>query len=129
MFDNQHDCQAFVGCLATQLPCVSLDLPQQVFALLWLLSWSRSPFSSCRSIAKHPSDKSSLTSLLAPCYFLDPEVADLDLESPFFCGLDTEVIVTLALVVVLRYLRSSRAESAALRVCRVRLNDNEDVWN
>ena len=57
---------------------------------------------------------------------LELEVADLDGEFPFFCGLGTGVIVTFALVVIVRYLCSCRVEPAALRVRRVRLNHSDD---
>ena len=35
------------------------------------------------------------------CFCLEPEVADLDFEFPFLCGLDTGVIVAHALAVFL----------------------------
>ena len=57
----------------------------------------------------------------------EPEDADLDGEFPFSCGFLTGVIVTLALVVILRYLCSSRVEPAALRVRHGRLSHSEDV--
>ena len=56
--------------------------------------------------------------------FPEPEVADLDGEFLFLCGLGTGVIVSLALAVIPRYLSSSRVEPG---VGRVRLNHNEDV--
>ena len=57
----------------------------------------------------------------------EPEVADLDGEFPFLCGLGTAETVTLALVVLLRCRCSSRVEPAALQVRRVHLNHNEDA--
>ena len=51
----------------------------------------------------------------------EPEVADLDCEFPFLCGLGTGVLMTLALVVLSRYRCSSRAGPAALQARRVRL--------
>ena len=52
-------------------------------------------------------------------------VAVLDFEFPFLCGFGAGAFVALALVVILRYLCSSRVEPATLRVRRVRLNHNE----
>ena len=39
-----------------------------------------------------------------PVYCPEPEVADVDFECPFLCGLGTGVFVTLALAVTLRWL-------------------------
>ena len=55
------------------------------------------------------------------------EVADLDGEFPFPCGLGTGVIVTLVLPVILRYLCFSRVEPATHPVHRVRLKHSEAV--
>ena len=57
----------------------------------------------------------------------EPEATELDCEFPFHCGLGTGVIVSLALVVVLRFVCCTGAEPAALWVGRVRLNHRRDV--
>ena len=56
-----------------------------------------------------------------------PEVAALDCEFPFLCGLGLSVIVSFAMVVILRYVCSAGAKPATLRVRRVRLNHKDDV--
>ena len=58
------------------LACVSRCPPQQVFFLLWLLSWLRRPFSSFRRTDRHPSGKIALSSPLVPIVTCpEPEVA------------------------------------------------------
>ena len=64
---------------------------------------------------------------MPPAYCPEPEVADLDFEFPFVCGLCTGALVALVLAMILRYLCSSRVEPATLRVRRARLDHSEDV--
>ena len=124
--DGQHDCQASVGskCFALQFSShacrVVCHSRYPLCALAPLLINETVFLLSERQDLAH---KSACPSVICP----EPEVADLDGELPFLCGLVTCVIVTLALVVLLRYRRSSRVEPAALRVRRVRLDHNEDV--
>ena len=61
---------------------------------------------------------------IATC--LEPEVADLDFECPFICGMGVGVLVTLALV-TLRWLCSCREKPLTLRVRRVRLRHGDDI--
>ena len=131
MFDNQHDCQASVGsCVlcgkTTRIPVAlsaTASIPSALAPLLiketvFLLSEFRQ--ASERHELAHDS---TCPILICP----EPEVADLDFEVPFLCGLGTGVLIALALAVILRYLCSSRVEPATLRVRRVRLNHSEDV--
>ena len=58
----------------------------------------------------------------------EPEVADLDFELPFNCGLGTGIFfVALALAVILRYAFATCAERVTLQVPRVRLDHSEVV--
>ena len=88
MFDDQHDCQASVGskCFALQpARMMSRCLPQEVFILsALLLKETVFLLSECRD--KHPSGKSSLTSVRVPSWDCpDPEIVDQEWE--FFVSL------------------------------------------
>ena len=100
MFDDHHECQASVSSHACRVDC-----------------HSRYPLCSLSSLDQGD---------CSPPFGVS-EVAVLDFEFPFVCGIGTSVFVALALVVLLRYRCSSRVEPAALRVRRVRVNHSDDV--
>ena len=131
MFDDQHDCQASVGAnvllrksarervaLSATAGTLSVLAPLFIKETVFLLLEYRQ--ASDRQELVH---KSTCPIVTCP----EPDGADLDCEFTFFGGLGTGVNVMLALVVILRYLCSSRVEPAALRVRRVRLNRSVQV--
>ena len=120
MVDNQHDCQAFVG------SHVLLRKPARMCAVgrsrCSLAGFLLSEFRQA-SEPQERAHKSTCSIVTCP----EREVAELDFEFPFICGLVTGSLVALALTVILRRLCSSRVEPVTLRVRRVWLNHSEDV--
>ena len=122
MFDNQRDCQAFVG------SSVLLRKPVRTrFALsasTGILSALAPLLSELRQASERQELTHTSTCLIVTCP--EPEV-DLDFEVPFICGVGTGFLGALALAVILRCLCSSRVEPITLRLRRLRVDHIEDV--
>ena len=131
VFDDQHDCQASVDSnVLLRKPArmrIALSAIASILSALALLLIKETVFllSEYRQASEREELAHKSTCPHVTC--LEPEVAELDFEFPFLCGLGACVFVAFALVVLLRCRCSSRVEPAALRVRRVRLNHNEDA--
>ena len=98
----QHECQAFVG--SNVLLCKPARMRVALFATTGILSAlallltkeTVFPLSEYRQASERQELAHDSTCPIV--IFLQPEVADLDFEFPFLCGLDTGVLVALAVI-------------------------------